>query len=463
MEHNNDIDELFQTSFENFEVSPPAELKAKIDERLEFGKRRKRRFILWLFGGFVLAGGLLLAFLIPERGHRPAQTAANQTGETSKEQPDSNTERVKFVKSGNPAGNKMTGSDPGKHPENKGKTQNHNSGKAQKNPERENRYNRHKKKKDQISQNNSKNNTPLFEGTLSGEEKEKNAAQNPDHSHDPSQPEPEEQPADSASVASEETAKKADSSMKDSITQPVSDQKSGRKPLPPFSPLLIGLQFGLGKAFNSGSTGLSVEERNPFYLHADVTYRFSPRIGGSTGINYFKHSETLSNSFTVTDTVETSATEYFTLDTFEIVTDTSGNIDTNYFQITDSIVVTTYTIENNTVTQQSVYRVSSFALPLMIYYQQRLTDRLFLDLMAGGVLSYQKLRFEDTQNPDNQSVLVHHFGFRACLKTNIRYQFSRFGVSLNTNFSYDMKPVSYQQASRKRQVIDYGFGVWYNF
>ena len=63
MEHNNDIDDLFQHSFESFEVPPPEELKKKIDEQLNFKERKRRFFGFWLFAGIALTGCALLATL----------------------------------------------------------------------------------------------------------------------------------------------------------------------------------------------------------------------------------------------------------------------------------------------------------------------------------------------------------------------------------------------------------------
>ncbi len=83
--------------------------------------------------------------------------------------------------------------------------------------------------------------------------------------------------------------------------------------------------------------------------------------------------------------------------------------------------------------------------------------------MAGGILSFQSVKFFDANNPLNNDLKLNKFGFKSCIKTHLRYQFSKFGVSLSSNFSYDFGAAKIQNVSRNRLLLDLGLGLHYQF
>lgn len=470
MEHDNDIDDLFQKSFESFEVPPPEELKKKIDEHLF--KKKKRRFLgAWFWICAPLAGTALVAlFMLPPKapstGTKQKTIRQETKPGTDYGNPESHTSGQ--AKNGKPDESQLapvngeqekiasqTTTSSKRYVNHTNKT---NSG-LQKQAARKTKTRRNRKKVDAGSA------FALVHPELSGngetnrpaeDEKEKPSntglSTGADSTH----------VADSTSAAKPVTAHKDDSSENDSLEANYVKAEPGKpKAAQVLSPFLVGVQFGLTKGLNRSPSTVSFTESNPFYVNFDVNYRLR-KVGVSTGINYFTTSESVTSNYTSEDSVLVGTSyDYITIDTFEVIQDTNG-IDTVYFTITDSIPVNNYEVVTNTITQSSAYRVSYFSLPVMFSYQQRLGGKFYLDLMAGGVISYQKLRFKGT-NPANENVTLSELGFRLCVKTNLRYQFSQFGVSLNSNFSYDLKPVQYQQTTRKRQAIDLGVGVWYNF
>jgi hypothetical protein len=84
-----------------------------------------------------------------------------------------------------------------------------------------------------------------------------------------------------------------------------------------------------------------------------------------------------------------------------------------------------------------------------------------LDLSAGAILNLQGSR-TNYEYLNTASRTVNQFGVKACLRSQLRYQFSNWGVSLNTNFGYDFKPVqSWDNVTRKRSYLDLGIGIHY--
>lgn len=486
MKHDNDIDDLFQKSFESFEVPPPDELKKRIDEHLDFREKKRRFFGLpsvlplavWLFGGIALIGGVILTLLLLySPGNKPHDQFLSQH----------ELQQDKQSKTGNPGSpQEHTGKSSLKSQETDQEQINHTTTNQAYNPgfseTDEATSSKTKKSSDTIRKKQKRSKKSRKDlGSLPVNPDNSEAQANSADMQNERKPEKEKEPekeegnkekpaaaeADSLATATQATlADKNDSSENDSSENDslsdnyVKPDRENPEPIP-LSPFLVGVQFGITKGLNRSDENILFGESNPMYVNFDASYRFA-KIGVSSGINYFSTGESVSHSYTTQDSIISGTNyDYFTIDTFEVVQDTNG-IDTVYFTITDSIPVNTYDVVTNNVTQNTAYRVSYFSLPIMLSYQQHLFNKLYLDVMAGGVISYQKLRFKES-NPLNDNVTLSEFGFRLCVKTNLRYQFSKFGVSLNSNFNYDLKPVQYQQTTRKRQAIDFGVGLWYNF
>jgi hypothetical protein len=109
------------------------------------------------------------------------------------------------------------------------------------------------------------------------------------------------------------------------------------------------------------------------------------------------------------------------------------------------------------------YSVLSFSLPFQFSISQQFGQKFYADIMAGGVVSYQSVRFNKEANPLISDLDYSKFGLKLCLRTQLRYQFSKFGVSLNSNFIHDFSGIKNPTNPRKRQLIDLGFGLHYAF
>ncbi|MCE3295908.1 MAG: hypothetical protein K0R65_1622 [Crocinitomicaceae bacterium] len=505
MEHENDIDNLFQKSFESFEVLPPDELKQKIDEQLNF-KEKKRRFFglpsvlplaAWLLGGISLMGGVILAILLlytpgskhhdkflDKNGKLATLPAAVRTEKGKPDEKQNASGKQNETTAGSTEG-KQSGEQSGKQDENEELKSNKNtqlSSSSSNFNQSETQDSSNKKSAGKQRNRKKKHKSGNPENTLSHKEKEKenekekereneggkqNEEKQPEQ--DPNKPDKEDaaaNTADSLTAAKEAAAlaKKDDSSANDSLAENyVKPERKKPEPIP-LSPFLVGVQFGLTKAVNSSDETVSFGEHNPLYINFDASYR-RRKIGIASGFNYFSTGESVSYTYTQSDSTLVTTYEYITDDTIQYIYDTNQMIIDSIYHtiIVDSTAVEGYQVNTNSFTESSVYRVSYFSIPFMLSYQQRLFSKFYLDLMAGGVISYQKLRFTENNNPANDNVTLSELGFRLCVKTNLRYQFSKFGVSINSNFNYDLKPVQYLQTSRKRQALDFGVGIWYNF
>ena len=474
MEHENDIDDLFQQSFENFEVLPPDEVKRKIDEAL-FGKRKRRFFGIWFWTLLPLAGIAFLTLLwINTDPGKQKHTIAQQSFQATETKTEHETAKSKksqgTVSTQAPEGEKLDRNNSSTKlntSENPGEI-NHTSSSAHKSG-------KSTAGKSSLSKKRSRNRAASERAAVLAEEHQTTNTHSGDEATDgladtkgtlPDSASV--SPADSLALASGSDslsrAKKDDTSENDSLADNYVKPERKPKSQTKLSPYLVGVQFGLTRGINSSQENVLFRESNPFYVNLDASFR--PRkIGVSSGFNYFSTSETATHNYTQTDTVQTGITyDYITEDTLEYIYDSNQVVIDSIVHtvIIDSTANYSYDIQTNSYTQSSVYRVSYFSLPLMLSFQQRLAPKLYLDLMAGGVISYQKLRFKES-NPANDNVTLTEFGFRLCVKSNLRYQFSEFGVSLNSNFNYDLKPVQYLQKARKRQAVDFGVGIWYNF
>lgn len=215
-------------------------------------------------------------------------------------------------------------------------------------------------------------------------------------------------------------------------------------------PWLFSLKTGTSLGFNQLNTtpALSLKEKSSFFIQTEFAYYLNSKMALSSGVNYQNNFENISQNQTVFgDSVILSYNYTYVLDSMQ--------------NIIDSIAIPIYGADSTTINSTNSYQVYSIGLPIMFQYSFEFSPKLFLDLSAGAILNIQGSR-ANYEYLNTSSRTVNQFGIKACLKSQLRYQFSNWGVSLNTNFGYDFKPVqSWENITRKRSYLDLGVGIHY--
>ncbi len=214
------------------------------------------------------------------------------------------------------------------------------------------------------------------------------------------------------------------------------------------TPWLFSIKTGSSLGFNqvNGQSNLVLKEKSSFFIQTEIAYYLNSKMAISSGFNYQNNLENISQDQTVLgDSVIVSYNYTYVLDSMQ--------------PVIDSIAIPVYGQDSTTINFANSYQVYAIGLPIMFQYSFEFNPKLFLDLSAGAILNLQGSRTNyEYLNTSNRT--VNQFGVKAYLRTQLRYQFSNWGVSLNTNFGYDFKPVqSWDNVTRKRSYLDLGVGI----
>lgn len=479
MKEQDEIDHLFKSAFDDFAAPPPAAVKEAVD--LAIALKRKQKFVRWFYSGlavFVLLFVTGIAML--DYSENQQQVAAQNSGTAQN-----------AGSAGNTAQNSSASSGQAKTQNSSKNNSNHSVDKTGDQPANA---------KSPVAGNLKNNNTGttgvsagLTGKTLNGgnaksetgstqkikKSKKKNSGKKGDllsgeHSFDVIQtydiaergktgkdsesetsrwettdPKPEQKLTDPKS-----SEQKAGMQQKQDSTQTAEETFEEEKPDPkkktPGQFLLSvrpGTTFGFNRLTTNDTLDAKLKEKDAFHFQAEATYLFRPNLGITSGINYGLHTEELSQKTTATDSVITGySTEY--------ILDSAGQV------IIDSITVPIYNIQYSQVTGVNSYRIYSVGIPVLFTYSLPISTKLNLDLSGGAVMSIQGSKII-SESLYQDGATVNKFGAKLCLRTQLRYQFSAWGVSLNTNFGYDIIPVNTWSMNRSRTYLELGAGVHY--
>lgn len=211
---------------------------------------------------------------------------------------------------------------------------------------------------------------------------------------------------------------------------------------------LFSLKPGIGFGFSQrkDTSSMKIEEKNTFFVQAEASYFFTERFALTSGLSYHTRTE---NYFKELPTTQSVIVDY----QVQYVYDSS-------MAVIDSIFVPVYNVDTVAAQLRSSYRLYSIGIPVFFTWSQPLSAKLCLDLSAGAVFSIQGYRA--ISNDLLLSPTVNKPGVKACLRAQLRYQFSRWGVSLNSNFGYDLTPgIQLPEIQRKRSFLEVGAGIHY--
>lgn len=209
------------------------------------------------------------------------------------------------------------------------------------------------------------------------------------------------------------------------------------------------LSSHVGQATFSNKIGFeneySIKENNSIYFNIEATRLLKNKCNATFGFQANQYLSDLSKS--------TSVTSYF-----------QNGVDSIGFDTTLNVVISVPnfdTLQTNVVAHQH-YSVSNFSIPLYFGYTQKIYKNIFLDATAGALIGYQSAKL--IANDLNLiAPTIHSFGVKACIRPQLRYQFNRFGVSVSSNFGYDLIPtLNWNGINRKRSYVEFGVGLHFN-
>lgn len=476
MKNTDEIEKLFQESFEQFEVIPPDELKANIDRQLHFNDGRSNKTIWW-FGSIIalLMIGSVSAYIMttgssdskvatiskhnnvvamptekqsttivattPVKATQSKtiiQTQVNKTPITSEANV---SEKVSTQQFNAPKNNKITSS----------KTSNF---------ETLERATTIEKPISTALTNPllaSITNTETEEKALTRDEENKTEKRNPEEQKTVSETNETttNQVSDSVEIVQDEIL-----STQEALTVPPVAKKS----FPILISLSAGSYFALSQFKNKDVT---VKEKNRFQAQVDVAYNLGKsRFSVQSGFNMRQSNEVFGFKELVYDSLF-YGTQYNTQEvvTSEIYLQYSNRFDTIRSYKTDTVGTTSLYKENNRLEDRSVLiKTTSYSIPLMLRYSKQVKNTpLYLDLSTGMSFNILNYQLTDPSSVYNTNLTYTKTGINALLKSHLRYQFNKIGVSLNTNFVYDLKPVQLVDTKRNRFLLDLGVGLHYRF
>lgn len=483
MKEQEDIDQLFKSAFDDFEVAPPPAVKQSIDLAIA-GKPKK--FPYWIVAILLLVTTAVIAGIFMFNSEQQTQLAATtkqententastqalsveaEPGKTDETHHNTGNASVKSVSAQSASSAENTG---GKKTGNKGKSTAQNAGGAFRSGQEKSTKNQtasetsssqkaraasrskqsKRTKKDSPSAGSTKQN-PVNPLSSAYESNADDPAKN-NSSEGSTQNEDPKQEAVKQASKTEEASKTEQTAAKDTLT-PYAEEDT--TVVPPKNRqkekqgLLLSLKPGTTFGFNQrkDTSSIVMKERSAFFIQAEATYGFTPRLAVTSGLSYEGWKEDYSRTGLAIDTVVTG---YY----YEYISDSSG--------IIDSILTPIYETQTATVELRNSYKLYSIGVPVFFTYSQSLSQKLNLDLSAGAILGIQGSKTV-SEEFDMGSATVNKFGLKTCLRAQLRYQFSSWGVSLNTNFGYDLFPVhSWEQLDRtSRMFLNVGAGVHY--
>lgn len=466
MEHkHDDIDDLFQNSFENFEVQPPDELKKRIDKKLKFKSKRKIGPFIFFYGGIVLLLCLIFLYLQTNTSgsKKPNSLAQHSKFQSEKERRLLNETELTNSKK------QQEKTSPYRTSGYKNSDQEHQFATLDSSSSQRKKINSGKSWKQDYSIKTVKENKLKAEKTYEENLNVENI--NLIHKSD-SNITPILTIQSESKGAQHEISSSSDTALSVTSQDSLSDKQIEQSKISvldslPTSlkkfPLLIGLNSVYDFSFNQFKDKLiEVKEQNSFQFHLQASYLFNAKHGVSGGLNYFRSSERYTQTISMTDsTYQGQGYTYIYEDSIVVNTQTQDTTTITF--VVDSTAYNIYQVKETTSEKSSLYRVSSVALPLLYYYQHSFNQHLYLDLFVGGIISFQRFKVNDSSNPLNSSLSIDKIGIKACQRSQLRYQFDRFGVSLNNTLTYDFNPVKFNDIKRNRFSIGVGIGMSWRF
>jgi len=488
MKEQDEIEQLFSSSFDGFEKAPPADVKAAIDASLFSGgattESKKRKGIIWWFALALVIGltGLGSAIYLSTKSD---ETNANQSiaknsesVENSKDQSSENLKQEQKNQSSTANSTKATqifdNSSSSKLNEAKNtisssaSTQMTSTTASSEDTKKQTKTKKKKgtfKKQAILTDNEStlKNNKPNLTVVASAsskmtEDEPSNIQLDPSidlqAKDDETSIQLNETSTDLASTVSKiDSTAKIDSTSANNVASndpPAIDNSKPKKS--PFSlTVYSGTTYGFSSLQQPSSSSFNMKEAVGFSSSIEMNYALTNRFGVGAGIDLNTRMDNFYRVTQVTDSVYLGLVPQYVYDP----------------QVPDSIIDTLYVEEYDVVTneleQSQLIRHTSFAIPLSfnwnIYSKGRWNYRL------GTVVRLSYVNNKLVSNDHNFEVPeFKKFSARIALRPQVDYTFNKIAIGAYLNCGYDLLPtLNWPDIERKRVDLGAGLLIRYKF
>ena len=499
MKKEDEIEELFSSTFANFESMPPVDVKAAIDDQLFNQKTTvtgRRKGFIWIYLSIILIG--IVSFFALKNGRNNSPVLAKNeisVQESSPTSPTSETIKKESHKELSPS--KINNSqkkiitqfEEQKLPQ-EIELKANNSAKKNSKIENDSKFagnNITLKKqiitRDKTSRTNKSKSNSIKNNPNKSESKEvKNEL-----SHSISQPEKDDNItekyeipmnsvfSDEVIVAKNENLEKPNSSeentlnenensvaenseVQDTTTQVQWSEATEIKPaLMGFDPSIIrglspwsisiysGGTFGSSVLKNSTPENYKMKEQLGFSTSIEANYRLNTRFGISAGIDMYSRKDVFYKVVPAGDSIITGyTTQYIYLN--PALQDS----------IIGTLLIPIYSVSAATNQEQLIQHVS-YAIPISLSINLLDKGQWKMYLNTGLRISYAQNKLVSNPlgmvEPDFKSV-----GLRINMRPEITYSLKKFGIGCYLNLGYDAIP-AIQWTDVKRNRVDYGFGL----
>ena len=480
MKEDQNIEDLFRASFENFEVAPPPSVKAGIDSEIGSGKRKR----IWWISSIVLlllmtTGGWMLYTSSAVTGNKKTLAAEqsslneeqmNSSGKRDADHPismDSNENSMK-EKSSSEAATQLPNA-----PNNAETTKNsqeqitvsRKNARPKHTRERVGYQSKNKTKK-QGSFKTAKTKKKSSQGTSSNET---NGSESGTFGFENTIPEKsavirqsgkqvlmEVQSPLSTKLADRAAKTKSSDNTEDQIVSVDSTTQASGKPDPKKQPssaknwiasIYAGPQWGLNAIPKDPAYDFT--EKSAWYFSAEINRNLFRGFEATTGVGYTSRSETVTyNQFTY-DSL------YLGIDSTPVY----GNPNfpdsiTGYTYFDDYQIDTTKTqqVQNNSI--------QTIAVPLFVSRHFMFTDKWGMLVNAGAVFRFNSF---STGN-SGPAPVMNAFTISPAVRVHLTYSLKNWMFSAGVSGGFDLKqPLVYEGIDRKRSYLTPQFGVHFKF
>ena len=490
MKQNDEIEDLFASTFDDFSVEPPPNVKINIDTKIKKNRFNKS----WLFIPVLIALVSVIGYLftpsakpsiqhsasIPFTNKRSSQnfekendqnyTSQNNTSASLDTATKNSNIKTKGQNQENKSINKYTTNTTTKQLTQTTLTN------FSKNSKTSNQYNSTKKSKSDLKKKNSSNSSnssnqtinnsiPTDQTTTSLNASQTGNTQNgnsSNHSNNQNNSTGNNtQNSSKDSIIDRETKDnltlKADSIAKsDSLNNlvniaPDNTQKPPIDSTKNASKWLISTHFGSSLTHTTSSNkNFSYTENNSLFMNIEASYYLNNKVNFNSGIQYNSFSNHLIyNTYTYQDSIQTG------FDSTMVINPQDSTVSWNVYPV--------YQIDSLLVSNNQFYNQSSISIPLYIGYTQQLKTNWYFDATGGILLSYQQAK-KISSDPLVPDPTIRSMGIKVCVRPQIRYQLNQFGISISSNFGYDLIPtLNWNGVNKKRMYSEFAIGVHYQF
>lgn len=460
MKEDKNIEDLFRSSFEDFEVTPPVQVKGRIDRELDSGRYTR----LWWIAGLLLlvsVGFSTWLFLKPVKESFKDRNVSVIT-DSEKQDEYSSSEGNKV---GHTEGNKDNGSNSVQDQSAVQEDAAKGSGPEKMGQERNSIALLHKKKTVESIKNGKLKKTRKRSARKTGNgtgdvwgssgtvllsdsggqqtgEGATGETKNTDKKNNPEQTAGD----DNDSIAGKEQPAKADSSA-----APRDETAPKEKLKKPKSGLWMASIYAspmFGTGLQSPKPLEELDEKSGFRFSAEVNRSLFGGYGVSTGVGYRSQSETYSRSYMSYDSI------FAGYDSIPIY---SGDTIIGY----DSVAV--YNIDSTKTTYSQANAIRTVFIPLYISRQFTFGDHWGMLVNAGTVFRFHtfKTGAVDSMLP---AISLNKFSMSVVGRIHATYTFNQLVFSAGVSGGFDLKsPLTYGTTERRRYTLTPEIGIHFTF